>query len=75
VNTHGQLGDGTYVDHSTPVTIPEIDGVRDIAAADQSTCALLTDKTVWCWGDDSHGQLGDGIAAERAPVAPLLPCP
>lgn len=32
----------------------------DIAAGDFHTVALKDDGTVWSWGDNSYGQLGDG---------------
>jgi Regulator of Chromosome Condensation (RCC1) repeat protein len=44
--------------------------VRLVAAGD-STCALLSDHTVRCWGGNAHGQLGNGQTADAAsPVAP-----
>lgn len=36
--------------------------VKSLAAGYHHTCALLTDGSVQCWGDDTRGQLGDGTA-------------
>jgi hypothetical protein len=38
-----------------------ITGVSAIAAGYSHTVALKTDGTVWAWGDNSYGQLGNGI--------------
>jgi len=33
------------------------------------TCAYRTDHTVWCWGFNGYGQVGDGSNAdEHQPV-------
>ena len=32
----------------------------EVSMADTSACALVEDGTVWCWGDNSRGQLGTG---------------
>jgi alpha-tubulin suppressor-like RCC1 family protein len=43
-----------------PVEVAGLSGVVKIAAGFNSTCALLSDGTVKCWGDNSVGQLGIG---------------
>lgn len=43
--------------------------VQTIAAGSGHTLALKNDGTVWAWGDNYYGQLGDGTTTERhAPV-------
>ena len=36
-----------------------------IAAGSKHTLALKQDGTVWAWGDNSSGQLGDGTTTHR----------
>ncbi|BAS26954.1 RCC1 repeat-containing protein [Limnochorda pilosa] len=65
-NFYGQLGDGTQTDHSTPVQVKGPGGtgvlidIIAIAAGGFHSLALRSDGTVWAWGDNSSGQLGDG---------------
>jgi alpha-tubulin suppressor-like RCC1 family protein len=33
-----------------------------LATGGEHTCALRSDHTVWCWGGNEYGQLGDGTA-------------
>jgi len=47
---------------SDPVKAAELSGVRALAIADWFACATRTDGTVWCWGNDSGGQLGNGAS-------------
>ncbi|MEJ2552655.1 MAG: RCC1 repeat-containing protein [Gammaproteobacteria bacterium] len=74
-NSSGQLGNGGTSPSSTPVPVSGIDGTTTskkatgIAAGYGHTCALLANKTVWCWGKNSYGQLGNGGYTESdAPV-------
>lgn len=47
-----------YSSHATK--IKGLSGVRHIAAGANHNCALLSDRSVRCWGDSSSGQLGNG---------------
>ena len=70
-NVYGQLGaptDGT--DISIPVTVTGISTAISIAAGNGSTCAILADHTVRCWGWNLYGQLGNGTTTDSTtPVA------
>jgi alpha-tubulin suppressor-like RCC1 family protein len=67
-NGNGQLGDGTKVDRVTPVQAVDASGpITDataIAAGQYHTCAIRTGGTVWCWGRNGSGELGDGTGTE-----------
>lgn len=79
-NRWGQLGDGGNEDHSDlPVAVlaygnasTPLTGILSIAAAGFTTCAVLNDGTVQCWGDNSSGQLGNGFSGDlSAPIFPV----
>ena len=59
---NGQLGNGTIADSSSPVAVELGDvEVRSIHAHfGGSTCAVLIDGSLRCWGLNDHGQLGLG---------------
>nr|BDT29959.1 hypothetical protein BHI3_34250 [Bacteriovorax sp. HI3] len=55
-----QMGDNLpYVDLGTGRT------VKSVAGGGESTCAILDDNSVKCWGDNSFGQLGLGGTNHR----------
>ena len=64
-NATGQLGDGSYIDRSFPVTVAGLNGVRGAAGGDFHSVAVKIDGTVWAWGNNSVGQLGDGTTLRR----------
>src|SRR5262249_8094691 len=70
-NSSGQLGDGTTTNRSvaTPVKGPGgaglLSNIIAIAAGDYHTVALRNDGTVWAWGNNGLGQLGDDTFTGR----------
>lgn len=74
-NGSGQLGDGTRAGSQTPVKIELGDG-KDVAAVALGlahTCALASDRTVRCWGENEQGQVGNGAKPtdQLVPSAPV----
>jgi alpha-tubulin suppressor-like RCC1 family protein len=60
-NDYGQCGQPSetfsiYV----PSPVPDLTGAVFVGAGYYASCALDTSGRVYCWGDNSYGQLGDG---------------
>jgi len=74
-NMFGELGDGTRRERTTTLTqASALSGVVAVAAGWRHTLALKADGTVWAWGSNDSGQLGDGIGPDPDPrlVEPRL---
>lgn len=77
-NDKGQLGDGTKTNRKTPVQVKGENGqgyignIKQIATAEGCSLALSTDGTVWSWGDNQNGRLGDGTTNNRYYPAKVL---
>ena len=76
-NEDGQIGDGNSgvgLKVGRPVQVLGLPGkVTQIAVGAYNTCAILEDKTVWCWGDNMFGQIGDG-SKNPSPVPVQVHC-
>lgn len=61
MNDAGQLGiKPDMKPRSKPVTVPGLKNVSRLIAGEASTCALLADGAVTCWGANGEGELGLG---------------
>ena len=61
-------GDGAAGGALTPTTV-SLTGVTKVSTGGMHACALKSDSTVWCWGSNDHGQLGDGTTTNsQSPV-------
>jgi alpha-tubulin suppressor-like RCC1 family protein len=68
-NLEGQLGIGNQTAHFTPIQVPGLSGIASVRAGYSFSLALRTDGTatgtLWMWGNNDFGQIGDGTTATR----------
>ena len=75
-NSEGELGDGTTVNRPLAVDVSGLaSGVSAISAGNLHTCALMSDRTVRCWGSNGQGEVGNNsssfVVSTPAPVPSL----
>ena len=70
-NGRGQLGDGTTTARQTaaavlvaPAGAPFADAT-DLHVGRRQACARKSDQSVWCWGRNDQGQIGDTTTMDR----------
>jgi alpha-tubulin suppressor-like RCC1 family protein len=66
-NSCGQLGDGTTTPRQDPVKANGLDNIVAIAASIYGyfSIAIKNDGTVWGWGNNLYGSLGDGTNTDH----------
>jgi len=70
----GQLGDGHYggaTNQWAPVPVSGGLSFLAVTAAAFHSCGLATDNTVYCWGSNGFGQIGDGSGFDRLAPFPV----
>lgn len=69
----GQWGQrSSYITTSTtPVQVGDLSNVIAVAAGGNHGLALKVDGTVWAWGTDFQGQLGDGTTTGQGQGTPV----
>ena len=73
-NDNGQLGDGTTAGSAVPKRLQEMTGVTGIvalAAGGRHNAVVMGNGTVWTWGDNAVGQLGDGSTSYKEHFVPV----
>jgi len=74
-NKNGQLGNGSTANSNVPVAV-NMSGVlagktiKQMSVEFSTSCVVASDNKVYCWGNNSKGQLGNGSTANsNVPVA------
>ena len=73
-NEHGELGNGTIINSSTPLQANVFSSTNPaiaIAVGDIHVLALKSDGTVWAWGDNSQGEIGSGTFSRDGVLSPI----
>jgi alpha-tubulin suppressor-like RCC1 family protein len=66
INDFGELGDGTSVDKNSPIQIgSSLDWEKISCGSDYFSLGIKTDGTLWSWGSNHYGQLGDGTLVNK----------
>ena len=65
-NAYGQIGDGTTVNRHLPKHVAQLTGVAvQITAGANHSVVRRKDGSVWAFGQNSYGQIGDGTGTQR----------
>ena len=75
-NNYGELGNGTFVTTNTPQPIQTNVTWQTVAAGGNTfgrgqTVALRADGTLWTWGSNDFGQLGNGTLMNTNTPQPI----
>jgi hypothetical protein len=69
-NLSGQLGNGTNTNSKQPVDVQgNLGALKSVEGGGHHTLAVKSDGTVWAWGTNDFGALGDGTTtSSNTPV-------
>jgi len=67
LNTNGELGDNTVISRSSPVqTVAGGTNWKYVSCGYKHTAAVKNDGTLWVWGNNTGGCLGDNTTTKRS---------
>lgn len=74
-NNHGQLSNDVELDnitsHWSPTKVAvNTDNWTDVVAGPNNSCGLKGSGELWCWGDNSTGQRGNGTSGSATHFSP-----
>ena len=75
-DSNGEQGNGAGGAQPAPAPItapPTVTGWIDLAAGLNHTCAVAEGGSLWCWGRNANGQLGDGTTTSQPAPKQVLP--
>lgn len=65
-NENGQLGIGTTADKNVPTPVSGLSGIKAISGGlGYHSMALTENGTVWTWGKNDNGELGNGTTVQQ----------
>lgn len=73
-NNYGNIGDGTVSEYDNGLLVSDsdrlfpvkiMDSVVSVSAGGWSTMVIKTDGSLWAWGSNLYGKLGDGTTTDR----------
>jgi alpha-tubulin suppressor-like RCC1 family protein len=71
-NGNGELGDGSYTQRSAPVDVSSVlSNVTQVSAGWKHAVALTSTGTVWTWGQNGNGEIGNGITSTVGVNVPI----
>jgi alpha-tubulin suppressor-like RCC1 family protein len=69
---NGEVGDGIGRGAvASPVQVLGLPPSASIAGGNSNVCSIGTDSSIWCWGDNSAGQIGNGTMSDAFVPVPL----
>lgn len=67
INTYGQLGDNSRTSRSSPVqTVAGGTNWKQVSCGHYHIAAIKTDGTLWLWGRNNFGLLGDNTSTDKS---------
>lgn len=65
-NYYGELGDASGIQkQQRPVRVAHLEGIVDIEAGELYSMAIKRNGSLWAWGNNMYGQLGDGSTVSK----------
>lgn len=72
-NDHGEIGDGSMQERHKPVKVKNLKNIIEISTkAEGHMLALKKGGTVYAWGNNEDGEIGNGSKAERLTPVKVL---